>query len=235
MDFPKLSSPSLKDLFIREIESMILSGRLPIGRRLPPERELAKEMHVSRAVVNAGLVEMAKKGFIEIRPRVGAFITDYRRYGTTETLLSIMHYNGGTLRKTELKSLLEIRLVLETLALESAVPRLTKEDLAVLKELAEEFGGSEDPSESAQLIFRFHHELCVLSGNTLLPLIFHSFREPAINLWERYFTLHGVEVLHNSTMELYGCLERRDAERAVAVFRGTLQSAIDGGVSIYYE
>ena len=235
MEFPKLSSPSLKDLFVREIENMILSGKLPLGEKLPPERELAEEMHVSRAVVNAGLAEMAKKGFIEIRPRVGAFITDYRRYGTADTLLSIMHYNGGTLRKTELKSLLEIRLVLETLALESAVPNLTPENLAVLKELAEDFGASENPAESARLIFRFHHELCVLSGNTLLPLIFHSFKEPAVNLWERYFTLHGVSVLHRSTMRLCESLENRDAAGAVAIFRETLQMAIDGGASIYYE
>jgi DNA-binding FadR family transcriptional regulator len=127
VEFPKLSSPTLKELFIREIEKMILSGTLPVGSKLPTERELEKSMQVSRAVINAGLSEMAEKGFIEIRPRVGAFVADYRRKGSVRTLLSIMSYNGGTLRRDELKSLLEIRLVLETLALDLAVQRITAE------------------------------------------------------------------------------------------------------------
>ena len=36
------------------------------------ERELARQMQVSRAVVNGGLAELAAQGFVEIRPRQGA-------------------------------------------------------------------------------------------------------------------------------------------------------------------
>lgn len=49
MEFEKLVSPSLKDLFITHIEAMILSGELPVGQQLPPERQLAQSMGVSRA------------------------------------------------------------------------------------------------------------------------------------------------------------------------------------------
>ena len=38
MEFTKLSSPSLKDLFVQQLQGMILSGELPIGAQLPPER-----------------------------------------------------------------------------------------------------------------------------------------------------------------------------------------------------
>ena len=55
MEFKKLSAPSLKELFITELQNMILSGKLEIGEKLPPERELAESMHVSRAVINAGI------------------------------------------------------------------------------------------------------------------------------------------------------------------------------------
>jgi DNA-binding FadR family transcriptional regulator len=235
MDFPKLSSPTLKELFVREIENMILSGKLTVGYKLPPERELAKSMQVSRAVVNAGIVEMAGKGFVEIRPRVGAFVADYRRRGTVETLLSIMHYNGGTLRKSELKSLLEIRLVLETLAIEQAVPRVGQEELATLNALAGRLGAASGSVPAAQAIFDFHHELCVISGNTLLPLIFYSFREPVLGLWGRYFELHGIDTLHRNTLALLACLERKDAPGAVAALSSSLEKTIAGGVSIYYD
>lgn len=235
MDFPKLSSPTLKDLFIKELENMILSGRLPIGFKLPPERELAADMQVSRAVVNSGIVDMAKKGFIEIKPRVGAFVADYRRHGTVETLLSIMNYNGGILRKPEIKSLLEIRLVMETLALELAVPRIGQEELDRLKSLAEQLAASSDPATAAGTVFDFHHELCVISGNVLLPLIFYSFRAPVLGLWERYFRLHGMEPLSKSTMEIYGFIERRDAQGAIETLTESIRRTIAGGASIYYE
>lgn len=235
MHFPKLNSPSLKVLFVRELENMILSGKLAIGYKLPSERELAKNMQVSRAVVNAGLVDMAKKGFIEIRPRAGAIVADYRRKGTVDTLLSIMNYNGGVLRKTEIKSLLEIRLVLETLAIELAVPRIGESELACLDGLARKFGESIEPAASARAIFDFHHELCAISGNTLLPLIFYSFREPVLGLWERYFRLYGRAALSESTSELLRCVEKRDTAGAVAALSVSLQKTIEGGVSIYYE
>ena len=68
MEFSKLSAPSLKDLFVQQLQGMILSGELPMGAQLPPERELARQMQVSRAVVNGGLAELAKQGFLEVRP-----------------------------------------------------------------------------------------------------------------------------------------------------------------------
>ena len=61
MEFAKLSAPSLKDLFVQQLQGMILSDELPMGTQLPPERELAQQMQVSRAVVNGGLAELAQQ------------------------------------------------------------------------------------------------------------------------------------------------------------------------------
>ena len=66
MEFTRLSAPSLKDLFVRQIQSKILSGELTVGTRLPPERELAAQMQVSRSVVNGGLTELARQGFLTV-------------------------------------------------------------------------------------------------------------------------------------------------------------------------
>ena len=115
MEFSKLNAPSLKELFIQELETMILSGRLMVGEKLPPERELAESMQVSRAVVNSGITELARKGFLIIKPRVGTFVADYRRDGTMDTLMSIMNYNGGILREAEVRSILELRIALDSL------------------------------------------------------------------------------------------------------------------------
>lgn len=109
MEFAKLSAPSLKDLFVQQLQGMILSDELPMGTQLPPERELAQQMQVSRAVVNGGLAELAQQGFLEVRPRQGTFVADYRRKGNLSTLNR--HHGGiraGVLGKDEIRSILEV-------------------------------------------------------------------------------------------------------------------------------
>ena len=81
MEFEKISSPSLRELFVQQLEQMILSGNLPVGEKLPPERQLAQEMQVSRAVVNGGISDLEKKGFLVVKPRSGTYVADYRRNG----------------------------------------------------------------------------------------------------------------------------------------------------------
>ena len=111
MEFKKLNAPSLKELFVNELQNMILSGKLEIGSKLPPERELAESMKVSRAVINSGIAELEKKGFLVVRPRIGTFVADYHRDGSLDTLVAIMNYNGGVLKNREVKSVLEARIM----------------------------------------------------------------------------------------------------------------------------
>ena len=58
MVFNKITALSLTDLFVQQIENMILSGELAVGEQLPPARELSLRMGVSRPVISAGLVEL---------------------------------------------------------------------------------------------------------------------------------------------------------------------------------
>ena len=54
MPFQEISSPSLRKLFVQQLEGLILSGELRPGDRLPTERELADEMKISKTVVHEG-------------------------------------------------------------------------------------------------------------------------------------------------------------------------------------
>ena len=108
MEFKKISSPTLRELFVQQLEDLILSGKLKIGEKLPTERQLAESMQVSRSVVNNGLSDLEKKGFLVVKPRSGTYVEDYRKNGTLDTLISIMKFNGGRLRNDEVKSILEV-------------------------------------------------------------------------------------------------------------------------------
>lgn len=138
MEFQKISSPSLRELFVDQLEHMILSGKLKIGEKLPPERQLAEMMQVSRAVVNSGISELEKKGFLIVKPRSGTYVADYRRKGTLDTLMSIMKYNGGRIRNEEIRSIFEVRIALDTLAAQLCIDRISDEEVQVLLEIIEQ-------------------------------------------------------------------------------------------------
>lgn len=235
MEFSKISAPTLKELFVKEIESRIISGKLEIGTQLPPERELAEMMQVSRTVVNAGIAEMAKKGFLTIKPRSGTFVADYRREGTLETFVSMMGYNGGMLKKSEIKSILEVRMIMDTLAVQLAIPKITADELENLKTLIDHLKDSTTPEKAAELAYQFHHELSVISGNTFLPLIFSSSKFPVCSLWERYCRIHGIESLYQNNYELWECIANKNLEQAIISINKTIKAIIDGCLQIYSE
>jgi len=71
MAFREIVAPTVKELFIQQLEGMILSGELRPGDRLPTERELADEMKISKTVVHEGLRELHRLGFLDIASRRG--------------------------------------------------------------------------------------------------------------------------------------------------------------------
>jgi len=235
MEFKKISTPSLKELFVQQVESMILSGRLEIGAKLPSERELAEGMQVSRAVVNAGINEMAAKGFLEIRPRIGAYVADYHRNGTAETLLSIMKYNGGRLRHDEIRSILELKDTLDRMAVSLLVPKITDGEVDTLRAHYQAMCAARDAEHVAEAVFGFHHDMAFYSGNTLLPMIYQSFKAPIMGLWERYCRKHGAETLCRNTGVLVDAIARRDADAALGSIRAAIDDAIRGTTQIYNE
>ena len=231
--FKKLTAPTLKQLFVQELELMILSGELAIGQKLPPERELAERMQISRSVVNDGLAEMARKGFLETTPRQGTVVADYHRNGTLEILVSIMSYNGGQLPRDEIRSILELRGVLMAFALESAIPIVTAEQIGRLRAQSDSFYHAETVEEAAHCIYEFDHMLSGFSGNTLLPLIFCSFRAPIKELWRRYVARYGKDGLYRRNGELLAFIEQKDVDAAKRLIAESVSATIRGSTEIY--
>lgn len=235
MEFQKISSPSLKELFVEQLEDMILSGKLKIGERLPPERQLAEQMQVSRAVVNGGLAQLEKCGFITVKPRSGTFVADYRKNGNIDTLVAIMKYRGGKIRNEEIRSILEVRLALDTLITRQAIEIASSETIEELSHHVEIMKKGESISKTVKAAFEFQHELALASGNTLVPLIFQSFRDTIIAMWERFCTIYGTEVLYSNNKKLLEYIKNRDTDGALKWLEHSISECLDGSMPIYYE
>ena len=235
MEFQKISSPSLRELFVDQLEHMILSGKLKIGEKLPPERQLAEMMQVSRAVVNSGITELEKKGFLIVKPRSGTYVADYRRKGTMDTLLSIMKYNGGRMRNEEIRSIFEIRIALDSLAAKLCIDRITNEEIQLLLEKVEDIRTATNNHDAIVAAFEFQHEFALVSCNTLIPLVFQSFRAPIFTMWERFVDLYGVEVLYQRNYKMWTYIKNRDTNNAIQWIEKSMEECINGDYKIYYE
>lgn len=234
MEFQKISSPTLRELFVEQLQHMILSDKLKIGEKLPPERQLAEKMQVSRAVVNGGISDLEKMGFLIVKPRSGTYVADYRRRGTLDTLTAIMKYNGGRIRNDEIRSILEVRTALDTLAAQLCVEEISDEDVQILFEKVELIRIAENSSEATQAAFEFQHEFALISGNTLIPLIFQSFKAPIFTLWERFCTLYGIEVLYENNYKTWIYIRDRDLKGTLDWIQYTMTECISGKWKIYY-
>lgn len=235
MDFEKITSPSLRELFVEQLEHMILSGKLKIGEKLPSERQLAEMMQVSRGVVNGGLSDLEKKGFLTVYPRSGTYVADFRQRGTIDTLMSIMKYNGGKLRREEVRSILELRIALDSLAARLCIDHIADDKIVTLLSHIDDIKESSSIDEASEAAFAFQHDFAVFSGNTLLPLIFQSFHAPVKTLWERFCVLYGIPALYENNYKMWTYIHNHDTEGAINWIQNSVNESICGNREIYFE
>lgn len=108
MGFRQIQAPTLRELFVDQVIGMIFSGELKVGDRLPSERELSEQMHISRSMVHTGLEDLERMGFVRMEARRGNYIEDYARHGNFETLMALAKY-GGEIDHAIESSLVEAR------------------------------------------------------------------------------------------------------------------------------
>jgi DNA-binding FadR family transcriptional regulator len=198
VQFGVIEAPTIKELFIDKIVSMILSGSLSVGDRLPTERELAEEMKVSKTIVHAGLKDLERMGFVCVNARQGTFIANYAETGNAETLTTIIKFNGGKMDKQTMISLLELRIAVEGQAVRKFAERHTEEDIAFLRKRLDVIEtavakGVVKRHELALMIFDWHHAICLRSGNDILPLVLNAFKDVSVFFWETSLQIYGLE------------------------------------------
>ncbi|MFW5711790.1 MAG: FadR/GntR family transcriptional regulator [bacterium] len=217
-----LEPKSLKEQFIEQFEQLILSGKFKCGQKLPPERELARMLAVSRPIVHEGLVELAAKGLVSIIPRRGTVVNDFRTDGSVELLHSLLQYGQGELQPDILDGMLDMRLLFETEIARKAAKNFSAEDMGRLEAAyAEEqrlyAADASRGIEIAEADFRFHHTLSMASGNMVYPLLMNSFRSVYLNILLRFYR-HNIDfkpILENHH-RILEALKRRDGDTAAS-------------------
>lgn len=220
-----LKADSLKEVFISKFEDLILTGKIAIGQKLPSERELALQLGVSRPVVHEGLVDLASKGLVTMKPRVGTVVNDYRKEGSLSILNSLINYSRGTLEEGLLDSLLEIRILVEVETSRLASIHRTEEHLNAFRDILarEEKVSFNDTQTITGLDFDFHHLIGMASGNLIYPLLINTFKPVYMNFTSLFFTdPEMVPVTFDFHKKLVNAISAKDEHLSVSIMREIL-------------
>ena len=221
-----LKNASLKNLFIEKFEHLILSGELKIGQKLPSERELGKQLQVSRPVVHEGLVDLEAKGLVKILPRVGAVVNDYRNEGSIPLLTSLLNFSRGNLEPGLLKSLLAWRYFFETQCARLASQQRSDQNLYDLEDIIDSEKNIDrgDLVAVTELDFRFHHQIALATGNMVYPLLMNSFKEVYTMLTSTFFSSQNItEEVYPLHRELVMAIEEKAEEDAATAMMKLLK------------
>jgi GntR family transcriptional repressor for pyruvate dehydrogenase complex len=220
LHFQRVTSVDKVPQIIAALQSFVADGSLKEGMELPPERELAAKLGVSRFSLREALRSAETQGLLELRrgrrPRVAAPTS---RAAAEVISLSLRR------SKRRLFDLAAARQGLETQIAWIAARTASRTDM---KSLAQTIAGIEkhrdDPTACVEQDIKFHELLVRSTGN----LVFEIMLTPLSELLRefRMQTYYGrVDRVISDHREILEAVRRRDPEAASSAMRRHLELA----------
>ena len=156
-----------------QIEKRILNGELQSGDRLPTERELAEQFHVSRTGVREAMKILAQKGLVDMRPGRGTIVIDGAPKAMQLSIDLAMKLKLGEVGGSD--NLVEVREILETEIAALAAARATEKEIAAMREAVRLMDESLDDADAFIAADNsFHEALAQGTQNTLILILVNS-------------------------------------------------------------
>ncbi|MCO4826228.1 MAG: FCD domain-containing protein [Amylibacter sp.] len=219
MTFQRIQHTKIAEAIIRQIEELILEGVLRPGDRLPPERELAKTLDVSRPSLREALTSLEERGLLTAHQGGGTFVADVMGPVFSDPILELF---GKHDKATA--DYLEFRLEIESISARLAAERATDADREILTRIFEAMlvaHDLDDPQEEARLDVELHAAIVDASHNIVLiqtlRSIYALLREGVFyNRRRLYENPSGRDTLLEQHRALYECVMAGDGPGAGA-------------------
>jgi GntR family transcriptional regulator, transcriptional repressor for pyruvate dehydrogenase complex len=213
--FKPVQPPTTFEETVERLGTAIRLGLLPPGTRLPPERELAEELRISRSTLRQALTTLVQSGhLLSLRGRSGGtFVSEEPPLarGTESPPLG-----------SEARAVLDYRVVVETGATVLAAERAGQDDLDALQRLTQDMSATQGAGFEVyrRADVRFHIGLAEACHSPRLVAAMTEIQGEMSDLIQR--VAHPEEVLSHSNAQhkrLVALLRRKDTARAVRLMR----------------
>jgi len=202
----------------------ILEGDFPIDSHLPAERQLARQLGVTRPTLREALQRLARDGWVEIQHGKPTRVCNYWREGNLAVLAAIAQRPEHQ-PSDFIPNLLYFRQIVAPayahLAVEYAAQQIAK--------LLEGYQNlPDDPAVFAQVDWDLHQKLTIASGNPVFTLILNGFRDLYPLLGRRYFTLpQARDYSRTFYQDLLASARQGNADQAEAVTRRVMVASLN--------
>ncbi|HKN82397.1 MAG TPA: FadR/GntR family transcriptional regulator [Pyrinomonadaceae bacterium] len=160
-------SGQITEQVVARVYELIKHQDLQPGDRLPPERELAKQLGISRPSLRAALSSLISMGVLQSRQGAGTFIVDGPPALDSKPLRLLAQLHGFSF-----EHMFETRSILEVGAVGLAAERATGDQLATMAEqIADMFAALKDPQQFLVHDIAFHRAVAAASGNPTLATL----------------------------------------------------------------
>lgn len=162
---------------VEQVRREVASGRLKPGDRLPPEREFAEQLGLSRTAVREAMRTLENAGLVQCQAGMngGAFIRAKDSTAMTQALSDLV-----LLGQIPTSSVMEVRILITAHAIRLACARGTPEDFVALQrdvENAEELTRRGDFTRRHAYINSFYVLLAQATHNQVIVAIMESLAE----------------------------------------------------------
>ncbi len=222
--FPPVRSRNTFEETVECIAGAIKARLLSPGDRLPPERELARQLGISRATLREALRVLINAGYLEVRPgrSGGTFVARWPEPPRAPQQVVII-----ARVRDQLPALLDYRRAVEPTAAELAAQRATPAEISELEGILQRLTGQEENfavyrAQDA----RFHVGIARAAKS---PLIHHAVVEVQTALTEilDLIVYHSSRVLQHSTeyhWRIFEAIARREPEEARQLMVGHISA-----------
>lgn len=206
---------ALTDDVITRLRTMIQSGELPPGARLPPEHQLATQMGVSRGGVREAVKVLESARVLDVRRGDGTYVTSL----APRLLLEGIGFAFELLQGDTLLEVMEIRRLLEPAATALAASHMSTDQIEALAELMEQMRGAvADAERLMQLDIAFHRAVIVATGNETLTSLLDglSGRTARARVWRGLVEGNVAQATIDEHQAIFAALRSGDQALATA-------------------
>jgi|WetSurMetagenome_2_1015567.scaffolds.fasta_scaffold217909_2 GntR family transcriptional regulator, transcriptional repressor for pyruvate dehydrogenase complex len=219
IDFGILQKDALSEKIVERLLGLIRERQLHPGDRLPPERELAPMMGVSRPSLREALRALSVMKVVENRQGSGTYITSLRPELFVNHLDFIFTINDATFI-----DLFEARKIIEVGLVELAAASISDEQLSQLEECLKRSAASvEAPETFLQTDLELHRLIMEAAGNRTLTLFMQSINQ--VNIASRRRTNELPEVRRRTLRDhkaILAALKAHDPQASAEAMRAHL-------------
>ncbi|WP_334061147.1 FadR/GntR family transcriptional regulator [Limimaricola cinnabarinus] len=234
MPFKPIQPEKLSHGVVRQIEELVLRGVLRPGDRLPPERELAERLGVSRPSLREALAELQTRGLVETRAGAGVYISEVIGSAFSPALVRLFASH-----EEAVSDMVAFRRDIEGLAAERAARLGSDSDLAVIDAVFKRMEAAQSrPAANAEseagLDAEFHLAIVEASHNVvmlhMMRSIYDLLREGVFYnrqvMFRQRTTRASVLEQHRAINEALQARDPEAARAAVAAHLDYVQAAL---------